>query len=108
MLQSSTFTIPLLTLVATTSIAVTPPKPVPYRAANAREENMYHTISANNRMNEFAAPMTVNNVKSDAMNLYGDQSNFTADERRTYESVMERKSVSTGLNIFDILKARGL
>jgi len=106
MIQSNTLTLPFLAIIATTSLSVTQPVNIPPNVPASIEEGIYQTTSVNSITNKFIEPISSADLREKAIMLFGKQSSFTHQERMTYEEVMRKKSVSTGLNIFDLLSKR--
>lgn len=68
----------------------------------------YQTTSSNFIADEYANALTIKHthksLKREAFDLFGEQSNFSPDERKLYWTVLERDSVNVGVNIFDLFE----
>lgn len=68
----------------------------------------YQTTSLNFVADDFANEFTIGHapkaLKNDAFDLFGEQSNFSPDELKTYWAALKKDSVDVGVNIFDLFE----
>lgn len=106
MLQSNALTVPLFIAVASTSICLSQPVTTFYQAPSVLEEDMYRTTTVGQNTGMYFNPKNTQNMREQALNLFGQQSNLSPDERQISINSLRKISTSVGLNIFDMYKKR--
>lgn len=99
MTNSNSLSIPAVMLLGLTLsvTARTPSSCVPLATYCKVEE------SQTTSRNQVALEYTVESPRTQALNLYGVQTDFSSEERKTYRNVLREKSIETGINLFDFL-----
>ena len=68
----------------------------------ASYNDLISTMSAVNQYNSSNA-MNYDRIKLFAMNLFGEMRDMTNDENDCYVSMIQRKSIKTGKNVFELI-----
>ena len=102
MTNSNALTVPMVVMLL--SCALSGPATNLYNntipSLNYQIESIYQTTSINPIAKEF----NVINPRTEALDLFGIQSNFTPDEQDTYMRMLKRNSEKIGINVFDFFK----
>ena len=97
---SSTTTIPTLMILA--SLAFSAPVATETELVQTPViETECETTSINKIAVEYSKDYSFDKLRETAINLYGNQTNFTPTERKTYKQMLSVNSIDIGKNIFD-------
>lgn len=99
---SKTLTIPSLILAM--SLTFAGPSNVLGSLPSFNYENVEATsqTTLSNKIASYYHHLDSDNIKSEAMALFGIQNNFSCEEQRTYRMVLDQKSQDININIFDL------
>lgn len=107
MFQSNALTVPFILALTSTSLSLAQPiAPIYHMPNNALEEDMYRTTTVGDSAGMYFNPINMKNAREQALQLFGHQSNLTAEERKLSDDALRKSSTDTGLNIFDMYKKR--
>ena len=106
MLQSNALTMPLFIAAASTSLCLSQPVAQVYQAPSVLEEDMYRTTTVGQSAGMYLNPKNTLSMREHALNLFGQQSNLSSDERQISLNSLRKMSSDVGLNIFDMYKKR--
>ncbi len=96
-----TLTIPTLAVVAGMTVT-SPARTYHIESLNAAKVAFYDTTSRNVSLTSYYENNSERYGRESALNLFGEQSGFTEEERNFYRKVLKQKSVSVGINVFEM------
>lgn len=105
MMNSNSFSLPVVLLAAGLSLSSTLAQPVLGNAANTfitPTSAIYQTTSSNHIATEYEFDIRSEDLRLDAIQLFGEQTSFSDEEKATYWSAIRAKSENTAINIFDL------
>lgn len=96
-----TLTLPALAMVAGMTLT-SPARTNHIESLNVAKVAFYDTTSKNVSLTSYYEKNGNRYDRENALNLFGEQSGFTEEERDFYRRVLKQKSVPVGINIFDM------
>ena len=102
---SNATTLPLIAIVTSMSLSTIASPQLQRNSTlpvGAPQISLYQTTSSNRIAEEYVFNFEEENPRLLALQLYGEQSNYTQDERITYKAMLSQKSQEVGINIFDL------